>query len=133
MGWRRAFVLGGAAVVTLVAAYQMYLVLGVGGLTLLEGVILALFVVLFAWIALALVSALCGFASLVAGGGRRLDPEGSPLPTLAARTALLMPCYNEQPGPRDGGAAGDPRRVVARRGRADPGVRHLHPQRHHRS
>ncbi len=97
MGWRRALVLGGAAAVTGVAAYQMYLVLGVGGLTLLEGVILALFVVLFAWIALALVSALCGFASLLAGGGRRLDPSGSPLPTLAARTALLMPCYNEQP------------------------------------
>ncbi len=97
MGWRRALVLGGAAAVTGVATYQMYLVLGVGGLTLLEGVILALFVVLFAWIALALVSALCGFASLLAGGGRRLDPAGSPLPTLAARTALLMPCYNEQP------------------------------------
>ncbi len=97
MGWRRALVLGGAAGVTLVAAYQMYLVLNVGGLTLLEGVILALFVVLFAWIALALVSALCGFASLLAGGGRRLDLAGSPLPALAARTALLMPCYNEQP------------------------------------
>ena len=97
MGWRRALVLGGAVGVTLVAAHQMYLVLGVGGLTLLEGVILALFVVLFAWIALALVSALCGFASLLAGGGRRLDPAGSPLPKLAARTALLMPCYNEQP------------------------------------
>jgi len=97
MGWRRALVLGGAVAVTGIAAYQMYLVLGVGGLTLLEGVILALFVVLFAWIALALVSALCGFASLLAGGGRRLDPAGSRLPALAARTALLMPCYNEQP------------------------------------
>jgi membrane glycosyltransferase len=97
MGWRRALVLGGAVAVTAVAAYQMYLVLGVGGLTLLEGVILALFVVLFAWIALALVSALCGFVSLVAGGGRRLDPAGTPLPALAARTALLMPCYNERP------------------------------------
>jgi len=97
MAARRALVLGGAVAVTAVAAYQMYLVLGVGGLTLLEGVILALFVVLFAWIALALVSSLCGFISLVAGGGRRLDPEGSPLPTLTGRTALLMPCYNEQP------------------------------------
>ena len=97
MGWRRALVLGGAVAVTGVAAYQMYLVLGVGGLTLLEGVILGLFVVLFAWIALALVSALCGFASLVAGGGRRLDSPGTALPALAARTALLMPCYNEQP------------------------------------
>jgi len=98
MAARRSLVLGGAVAVTGVAAYQMYLVLGVGGLTLLEGVILALFVVLFAWIALALVSALCGFVSLVAGGGRRLDPIGSPLPALAGRTALLMPCYNEQPG-----------------------------------
>ncbi len=97
MAGRRALVLGGAVAVTVVAAYQMYLVLGVGGLTLLEGVILALFVALFAWIALALVSALCGFVSLVAGGGRRLDPPGTPLPALAARTALLMPCYNEQP------------------------------------
>lgn len=97
MGGRRALVLGGAVAVTGVAAYQMYLVLGVGGLTLLEGVILALFVVLFAWIALALVSALCGFASMAAGGGRRLDPPGTALPALAARTALLMPCYNEQP------------------------------------
>jgi len=97
MAARRALVLGGAVAVTAVAADQMYLVLGVGGLTLLESVILALFVVLFAWIALALVSSLCGFISLVAGGGRQLDPEGSPLPTLTGRTALLMPCYNEQP------------------------------------
>jgi len=95
---RRAIVLGGAVAVTAIAAYQMYLVLGVGGLTLLEGVILALFVVLFAWIALALVSAVCGFVSLMTGGGRRLDPLGSPLPALSQRTALLMPCYNEQPG-----------------------------------
>ncbi len=98
MAARRALVLGGAVAVIAVAAYQMYLVLGVGGLTLLEGVILALFVVLFAWIALALVSSVCGFVSMVAGGGRRLDPPGSPLPTLSERTALLMPCYNEQPG-----------------------------------
>jgi len=97
MAGRRALVLGGAVAVTAIAAYQMYLVLGVGGLTLLEGVILALFVVLFAWIALALVSSLCGFVSLVAGGGRRLDPPGTKLPVLTARTALLMPCYNEQP------------------------------------
>jgi len=97
MAARRALVLGGAVLVTAVAAYEMYLVLGVGGLTLLESLILALFVVLFAWIALALVSAVCGFVSMVAGGGRRLDPPGSPLPVLTARTALLMPCYNEQP------------------------------------
>ena len=97
MAGRRALVLGGAVAVTAVAAHEMYLVLNVGGLTLLEAAILGLFVVLFAWIALALVSAVCGFASMLRGGGRRLDPPGTPLPALAARTALLMPCYNEQP------------------------------------
>ena len=39
----------------------MYLVLAVGGLTALEAVILVLFVVLFAWIALSFASTLGGF------------------------------------------------------------------------
>ncbi|MBC7799033.1 MAG: glucans biosynthesis glucosyltransferase MdoH, partial [Gemmatimonadaceae bacterium] len=96
MAWRRALVLGGAILVTAVAAFEMHVALNVGGLTVLEGTILVLFVVLFAWIALALVSAVCGFVSMVGGGGRRLDLAGE-TPALATRTALLMPCYNEQP------------------------------------
>ena len=95
---RRVLVIGGAVAVTAVAAREMHLVLGVGGFTTLEGLILGLFVTLFAWIALALVSAMCGFGSMLAGGGRRLDPAGSALPELATRTALLMPTYNEAPG-----------------------------------
>ena len=95
---RRLLVIGGAVAVTAVAGREMHLVLGIGGFTSLEGLILGLFITLFAWIALALVSALCGFASMLAGGGRRLDPAGSPLPELSTRTALLMPTYNETPG-----------------------------------
>ncbi len=98
MVWRRLLVIGGAVGITALAAWQMYLVLGVGGLTALELVILALFVSLFAWIALALVSAVCGVVSMLAGGGRRLDPPDQPLPVLVGRTALLMPTYNEDPG-----------------------------------
>src|SRR4051794_15048311 len=49
---RRTFVFGVALALSVVAAYQMYLVLAVGGLTTLEAVILILFVVLFAWVAL---------------------------------------------------------------------------------
>ena len=94
---RRLLVIGGAAAITAFAAYQMVLVLGVRGLTALQVLIMLLFVTLFAWIALAMTSALCGFVSLVAGGGRRLDP-GGPLPSLGTRTALLMPTYNEAPG-----------------------------------
>ena len=97
MALRRLLVLGGAVLVTAAAAREMHLVLGVGGFTVLEWLILGLFVSLFAWIALALVSAVCGFVSLVAGGGHRLDPPGTPLPTLSTRTALLMPTYNENP------------------------------------
>src|SRR5690606_31860357 len=76
----------------------MYRVLYVAGLTVLEALVLALFVTLFAWIALSFTSAVAGFVSLVGGGGRSLgiDPD-APLPALAARTAILMPTYNEDP------------------------------------
>ena len=96
MLWRRVGVIGGAVLLTVAAAHEMHLVLGVGGFTVLEWAILGLFVTLFAWIALALVSALAGFGSMLAGGGRRLDVDG-PLPGLSTRTALLMPTYNESP------------------------------------
>ena len=49
---RRLFVFGTAALLSVIAAYEMYQVLAVGGLTTLEAVILVLFVILFAWIAL---------------------------------------------------------------------------------
>ena len=95
MWWRRLLVIGGAVVLTAGGAEEMHQVLDVSGLTPLEGAILGLFVVLFAWIALSLLSSVCGFVSLIAGGGRRLDgvlEEGT-----GPRVALLMPAYNEQP------------------------------------
>ncbi len=98
MWLRRLIVIGGAAALTGGAAYAMYRVLNVAGATVLQFIWLALFVALFAWIALAFTSALCGFAVMVSGGRRRLDiqPHG-PLPELGSRTALLMPAYNEAP------------------------------------
>ena len=98
IGWRRFLVIGGAAALTGAATWQMKLVLAANGLTPLAVLLLVLFVALFAWIALSFVSALAGFVLLL-GGGWRL-PEagaGAPLP-IATRTALLMPCYNENPG-----------------------------------
>ena len=53
---RRAFVFGVALIMSAIAAYEMYLVLAVGGLTTLEAVILVLFVILFAWVALSFAS-----------------------------------------------------------------------------
>ncbi len=93
---RRAFVFGTTAALTLFGAYQMYLVLGVGGLTTLETIILALFVILFAWIAFSFASTLGGVIAMVTGGTRTLGIDATtPLPNIKSRTALLLPTYNE--------------------------------------
>src|SRR3954470_21762288 len=95
---RRAFVFGTALALSLFAAYEMYLVLAVGGLTTLEAVILALFVVLFAWIALSFASTLGGVIAMATDGTRSLDIDpDAPLPAISSRTALLLPTYNEDP------------------------------------
>ncbi len=89
--WRRLPVIGGAIALTAFAAREMYRVLEVGGLTVLECLILGLYVALFAWIALAATSAVAGFVSLM----REPKPGPAGMPTVP--TALLMPTYNEPP------------------------------------
>jgi membrane glycosyltransferase len=99
IGGRRGLVLGVAIALTAFATYQVWWVLRGGGIDVLEGVLLALFVALFAWIALSFSSALAGFFLLLS---RRPQPLGidddASLPALATRTALLVPTYNEDPG-----------------------------------
>src|SRR5215210_5689622 len=87
----RAFVFGGAALLTAYGAYEMYQVVSVSRTTALQWVLLALFTMNFSWIALAFTSGLLGFLVLVVRrNGLPLLPE-----TLGARTAVLMPVYNE--------------------------------------
>ncbi len=90
-------VLGSAGAMTAGAGYEMLRVLSVNGLTALGAVMVALFVLLFGWIALAFTSACAGFWSLLRGDPRLGVDPAAPLPALSARTALLMPTYNEQP------------------------------------
>ncbi|MFQ6310904.1 glucans biosynthesis glucosyltransferase MdoH [Lysobacter capsici] len=98
MGWRRLYVIGGAALLTLTAGYHILRVLYVGGLSLLEGMLLVLFVPLFAWIALAFTSSLAGFCLILSRRRWRFGlKQGGELPVLGQRTALLMPTYNEDP------------------------------------
>jgi membrane glycosyltransferase len=98
MWLRRFIVIGGAIALTAEGAHEMYLVFAVNGVTALAIFMLALFLALFAWIALSFTSALAGFCSILGGGGCRLGTGADgPLPRLASRTALLMPTYNEQP------------------------------------
>ena len=101
---RRAFVLTGTAILTAAGCYEMYRVLQVGGITVLESIILALFVLLFAWIAFSFMSALAGFFVLLAKKKDELGIDAkAPLPAIHSRTAMLLPTYNE-----------DPHRVLAR-------------------
>ncbi len=98
MAWRRVCVIGGSAVLTLTAAYQIWWLLRGNGIDILEGSLLLLFVALFAWIAQAFVSAVAGFLRLLSKPHARLGlSPHDPLPSLSGRTALLMPTYNEDP------------------------------------
>jgi membrane glycosyltransferase len=93
--FRRLLVIGSATLLSVVATYEMYLVLGGSVFTPLTAFMLVLFLALFGWIALSFTSALAGFVSLLCGGGRRLLPREPARPST--RTALLMPTYNESP------------------------------------
>src|SRR3954453_11621200 len=87
----RAFVFGGAALLTAYGAHEMYQVVSVSRTTALQWVLLALFTINFSWIALAFTSGLLGFLALLTRRNRLpLLPE-----TLNAHTAVLMPVYNE--------------------------------------
>jgi membrane glycosyltransferase len=89
----RLFVFGGALALTSYGGYEMFRVVGVGVITLLEWVLVVLFVANFSWIAVAFTSGVLGFFWLLFRA-----PTFGPLPkTLAKKTAVVMPIYNEAP------------------------------------
>ena len=87
----RLVVFGGGFALTAFGTWEMYNVVNVGGTTLLEWVLLILFVANFSWIALSFASSLVGFVWLLF-----LAPPPPALPeALRVRTAVVMPIYNE--------------------------------------
>jgi len=95
---RRACILAGTILMTLAGCYEMYEVLQVGGVTILEWIILVLFVLLFAWIAFSFMSAVAGFLVLLFRGKDELRVDTmAALPAIESRTAILLPTYNEDP------------------------------------
>ncbi len=102
--WRRLLLAVLVAAPTFPAAYVMARVLPGPQEFFLRLSLLAIFMILFAWIAMGFWTAIFGFIALLTGRDRflvRADPA-QPLPR-EARTALLMPVCNE-----------DPQRVFAR-------------------
>jgi membrane glycosyltransferase len=95
---RRACIFTGTAAMTAAGCYEMYEVLQVGGVTILEWMVLFLFVLLFAWIAFSFMSALAGFAVLLfcTKDPLGIDPA-APLPSIGSKNAMLLPTYNEDP------------------------------------
>jgi membrane glycosyltransferase len=88
----RTAVFGGTLAMAAVAVNQMRLVLNVGGLTLLEILVLVLFAINVTWILFPLTTAAVGLVRVITR--RRRDHAVRP---LHSRTALLMPTYNEDP------------------------------------
>ena len=94
---RRAFILLLTLAMTGIAADQMYRVLAVSTLTVLEAIVLVLFVILFAWIAFSVRKRARWF--------RRCRCSDATTPStsirmarclaLTGRHALLAPTYNE--------------------------------------
>src|SRR5436305_126056 len=86
---RRACIFTATAAMTVAGCYEMYEVLQVGGVTILEWIVLFLFMLLFAWIAFSFMSALAGFAVLLF---RIKDPlatdPASPLPFIGSKNAM---------------------------------------------
>jgi membrane glycosyltransferase len=96
--FRRTMVFTAALALTTVASYEMYQVLSVRSMTVLQVALLVVFTVTFVWIALPFMNGLVGFVARWRGRGvsgiTLPSPQGAPLKT---HTALLMPIYNEAP------------------------------------
>ncbi len=89
----RFLVFGGAFALTFYGAYEIYAVVSVGTVTPLEWALVTFFLINFSWISLAFSSAVVGFLWLLFA---RPKPPAIPK-TLSARTAIVMPIYNEAP------------------------------------
>jgi len=88
----RLAIFGGAAALTAYGAREMYGVVAVSEITTLEWALVALFVINFAWIAWTFAASVYGFVWLLRA--RKFGP----LPQrLEAKTAVVMPIYNEAP------------------------------------
>ena len=89
---RRVAVLGGAIFLSAAAIAQMASVLEIGGLTAVEVVLLVVFSINFAWIALTFTTALAGLIVRIGRRGARRTVQ-----EIRGRVAVALPTYNECP------------------------------------
>ncbi|MDT8878779.1 glucans biosynthesis glucosyltransferase MdoH [Halomonas saccharevitans] len=86
---------------TALGGWAMFDILNVDGITVLQGIVLGLFVIIFGWITVALWTAIIGFLlRLTRRDPLTLERLDSPAPTSDPGehcTALVMPIHNEDP------------------------------------
>jgi membrane glycosyltransferase len=87
----RLLTFGGALALTGYASREMVAIVSVGGVTVLQGLMVVLFTITFGWIAL---TAAASVAGVLFGGSRRKAKGDAP---ADQRTALVMPVCNEDP------------------------------------
>lgn len=87
----RLVTFGGALALTAYATREMVAIVSVGGVSVLQWAMVALFVVTFGWIAISAAAAVSG---VFFGGVRRRATAAT---AVEHRTALVMPVYNESP------------------------------------
>ncbi len=94
--WRKVVVFSLALILAAWATIEMYFVLNVSGVTVLEKVLLAVFSLNISWIAYAFVSSTIGFLAALAG--LLPAPRSAAAHTtqmIAGRTVVVFPIYNE--------------------------------------
>jgi membrane glycosyltransferase len=98
--FRLSLLIAATLVLTALAMTLIYRVLDADTIGPLDLLIMGLEAPLFAWCAFSFFSALAGFIAGMAQGSCALGLEsGGPLPVLTARSAILLPIYNEAPRP----------------------------------
>lgn len=95
IGGRRLILFAATAALTLLSVNKLLGVSASGGIDAVEAVQLALFVPLFAWIALSFCSAVAGFYALLSGRDETGLLAAEAPAGLRSRTAVLVPIYNE--------------------------------------
>lgn len=83
------------AVLGLAASSEVRAAFTRDGIDLFDVALLVFFVPLFSWVAFGFVSSAIGFFQLISGAHPGFTPVPSPAASLAHRTAVLMPVYNE--------------------------------------
>jgi membrane glycosyltransferase len=98
MALRRTLVLAGAFAIAAVVFAILFHVLSRNGFTFMEWLTLALSTALSAWVGFGFMSATAGFGVLLPRRAAAVAAT-APLDTpITARTAILLPIYNEDPG-----------------------------------